>query len=550
MPNRRPFLRCLICLCLLMVVTVGTTVLPAPDAATASAGPNSAALQVERLYRAYFARMPEGAGLSFWTGERLGGRPLADISESFARSPEFVSMYGSLSDAEFVVLVYRNVLERAPDEAGAAFWTDRLAHQTRGQMMVGFSESTEFVIKVGHLDADQVRRLYRAYFLREGDAAGLGFWWSKQLIGLSLSDISESFASSPEFLGRYGSLTDQAFVVQVYRNVLAREPDQTGLDFWTSRLATVMLSRGGLMVGFSESPEFSGVPPAPRRNEIGGCQLFPSNSFWFASVAGLPVHPRSDAYVNRIGRTRRAHPDFGSDYDGTGAFGIPYAVVSGPGPATNVSFLYDDESDPGPYPIPRNVPVERGGDAHILVVESGRCVLHEIFAANWVGDSLLAGSGARWDLASNAMRPAGWTSADAAGLPILPGLVRYDEVAAGSIDHAVRFTAPITDDSFVWPASHEAGTNGVDNPPMGSWVRLKASVDPNSFTGQSRVVVEALRQHGAILADNGSAWYLSGAPDDRWDNDDLNQLKTLDGSMFEFVDASSLQAAADSMATR
>lgn len=535
--------------CIVIALGLGAAAVTPAEPAAAATSPQSAVFQVERLYRAYFDRSPEAAGLNYWTGERLRGRPLSDISEHFARSPEFAARYGSLSNRGFIELVYDNVLDRAPDAVGATYWTEQLSHVSRGQVMVGFSESTEFIIKSGHLDAGQVQRLYRAYFLREGDTGGLGYWWTKQVEGMDLAVISETFARSPEFVTRYGSLSDRQFVVQVYRNVLNREPDMAGENYWAGRLGGG-LTRGGLMVGFSESPEFSGKPAGPQHSRIGGCQLFPSDSFWFARVDALPVHPRSDAYVNRIGRARHAHPDFGSDYDGTGAFGIPFTVVPGPGPATNVSFLYDNESDAGPYPIPRDAAIERGGDAHILLVETERCVLHEIFAAQWVGSSIQAGSGARWDLASNAMRPSGWTSADAAGLPILPGLVRYDEVAAGSIDHAIRFTAPITDNSFVWPASHHAGTDGVDNPPMGSWVRLKSSVDPAAFTGQARVVIEALRKHGAILADNGSGWYFSGAPDDRWDNDDLGQLKTLDGSMFEFVDASSLQLTPDSMATR
>ena len=220
-------------------------------------------------------------------------------------------------------------------------------------------------------------------------------------------------------------------------------------------------------------------------------------------------------------------------------------------PGVGVTFDYDDESDPAPYPIPRNAPIEGGSDHHILVVDSSTCVLHELFDATWQANGTIhAGSGARWNMNSNAFRPLGWTSADAAGLPILPGLVRYDEVASGSIDHAIRFTAPLTANRYVWPATHHAGRADAALPPMGSWVRLDDSVDPAAFTGQARVIVEALRTHGAILADNGSAWYLSGAPDERWDNDDLRQLRGLTGADFEVVDASGLMVGADSGATR
>ncbi|MFT7598694.1 MAG: hypothetical protein ACI8TP_001618 [Acidimicrobiales bacterium] len=536
----------------LLLVLALAAVAPISAPSNVAATPLSPSRQVERLYRAYFDRAPDAEGHSFWTQEVLNGQPLAVVSDAFAQSPEFDATYGALPDTDFVDLVYNNVLSRAPDSIGSEFWTGQLATRTRGDVMVGFSESAEFAIRLGHLDGEQVSRLYQAYFLREGDAQGLSYWQQRQMAGFTLIEISETFARSPEFSGMYGALSNRDFVTLVYQNVLGRLPDAEGLGFWTSRLDQRVSTRGAVMVGFSESPEFSGnpAPPSTAGRSVGGCQLFPSDSFWFRSVADLPIHPSSDAFVNTIGRDRRAHPDFGSDYDGTGAFGIPYETVRGPGPSTVVTFDYDEESDPSPYPIPADTPIERGSDAHILVVETGRCVLHEIFAAEWVGNSIRAGSGARWDLSSNAMRPDGWTSGDAAGLPILPGLVRYDEVAAGSVDHVIRFTAPVTDDSYVWPASHHAGRDGIDHPPMGSWMRLKASVDPGDFDGQARVIVEALLEHGAILADNGSSWYLSGAPDTRWDNDDLGQLKTLNGSMFEFVDASSLQVAPNSMASR
>ena len=215
-------------------------------------------------------------------------------------------------------------------------------------------------------------------------------------------------------------------------------------------------------------------------------------------------------------------------------------------------FEYADESDPGPYPVPANAPIEGGpassGDRHVLVVDRDACRDYELYAAypNGGGTSWSAGSGATFDLTSNAMRPATWTSADAAGLPILPGLVRYDEVAAGEIDHAIRITLRRTDRRYVWPARHQAGANDPTAAPMGAWLRLKPTVDPSRFGPQARVVVRALQQHGAIVADNGSSWYVSGAPDDRWDNDDLHGLGALHGSDFEFVDPSSLVTDPDS----
>ena len=205
-------------------------------------------------------------------------------------------------------------------------------------------------------------------------------------------------------------------------------------------------------------------------------------------------------------------------WDG-GPIGIPYTTVPGTQPKVPVSFDYADESDPGPYPIPPDAPIEGGpsstGDRHVLVVDRDACRLWELYSAypQNGGSSWTAGSGATWDLNSNAMRPLGWTSGDAAGLPILPGLVRYDEVAAGEIDHVIRFTAPKTANAYVWPASHKAGSGGSSDPPMGAWFRLKASYDISGFSAPNQVILRALKKHGMVLADNGSPFYMSGAPD-------------------------------------
>ena len=246
------------------------------------------------------------------------------------------------------------------------------------------------------------------------------------------------------------------------------------------------------------------------------------------------------------------HSDFGAGLYNGAPIGIPYTTVAGTQPKVPVSFQYADESDPGPYPIPPNAPIEGGaasnGDRHVLVVDRDACRDYETYASypQNSGASWAVGSGAVFDLTSNALRPRTWTSADAAGLPILPGLVRYDEVASGDIDHAIRITLRRTDQRFVWPARHQAGVADANAAPMGAWLRLKSTVDISRFGPQSRVVLRALQVHGGIVADNGSSWYLSGAPDDRWDNNDLHGLGALHGSDFEFVDPSAMMVNGDS----
>jgi hypothetical protein len=301
-----------------------------------------------------------------------------------------------------------------------------------------------------------------------------------------------------------------------------------------------------VVLAIPTAAEAASLPGAP------ACPVMPADSYWHARVDALPRHPSSDAFVTNAGAASTVHADFGAGlYDG-GPIGIPFTTVAGTQPKVPVSFEYDDESDPGPYPVPANAPIEGGagsrGDRHVIVVDRDRCLDYELYAASpqGGGTSWAAGSGAVFDLASNAFRPSGWTSADAAGLPILPGLVRYDEVASGEIDHAIRITLRRTDHRFVWPARHRAGSNDPTAAPMGAWLRLKSTVNPARFGPQARVVVRALQEHGAIVADNGSSWYLSGAPDSRWDNDDLHGLGALHGSDFEFVDASSLMTSPDS----
>jgi hypothetical protein len=276
--------------------------------------------------------------------------------------------------------------------------------------------------------------------------------------------------------------------------------------------------------------------------------VFPATSVWNQRVDRLPVAKDSAALISSIGLDSPVHPDFGSGlYDGQ-LIGIPYVVVSGKRtPKARPKFDYADESDAGPYPIPANVPIEGdprpdGGDRHALIVDRDTCTLYELYALHRAGGGWAAGSGAIWSLRSNRLRPAGWTSADAAGLPILPGLARYDEVAAGAIDHALRFTAPNTRRGYIYPARHFASSSTDPSlPPMGLRVRLKTSVDIGGFPSQARVILEALKSYGMILADNGSPWYISGAPDPRWSNDDLHSLSRLTGADFEVVDTSGLR---------
>ncbi len=314
----------------------------------------------------------------------------------------------------------------------------------------------------------------------------------------------------------------------------------------STAVATLVVAGTLLQAAPSPATPFPGAP---------ACPTFPADSFWHADVSSLPVHPQSSTWVASVGTTAKLKADFGSGTWDGGPIGIPFTTVAGTQPRVPVSFDYADESDPGPYPVPANAPIEGGpassGDRHVLVVDRDACRLWELYSAypQYGGTSWTAGSGATWDLRSNAMRPLGWTSGDAAGLPILPGLVRRDEVVAGSIDHAIRVTAPRTANAYVWPASHKAATGGASDPPMGSWFRLKASFDISGYSAENQVVLRALKKHGMVLADNGSSWFMSGAPDPAWNNDDLQLLRTVAGSAFEAVDVSSLKVSSTSYAT-
>jgi hypothetical protein len=316
-----------------------------------------------------------------------------------------------------------------------------------------------------------------------------------------------------------------------------------------------LIGRSALLAAFSLWIAAVALPTGAAP-QVSGCPVLPPDNVWNAPVDALPRHPSSDAYVATLGATRGVHPDFGTVYEGA-PIGIPFVTVAGSQPKVPVRFDYDDESDPGPYPIPRDAPIEGGansdGDRHILVIDRDNCVLYELFDAHPDTDgSWRAGSGAIFPLRSNALRPGGWTSADAAGLPIFPGLVRYDEVAAGEITHALRFTAAQTQRAFLWPARHFASSlTGAQYPPMGLRMRLRASFDVSGFSAPVQVILRALKKYGMILADNGSSWFISGAPDPRW-NDDLlvGELARVKGADFEAVDASSLMADAGSGAVK
>ena len=285
-----------------------------------------------------------------------------------------------------------------------------------------------------------------------------------------------------------------------------------------------------------------------------GCPLFPADNVWHADVSRLPVHPRSGAYLAAMGPGAGIHADFGSGTWEGGPIGIPYTVVGAGQPRVPVRFGYAAESDPGPYPIPPDAPVEGGpgadGDRHVLVVQAGSCRLYELFDAHREGGGWRAGSGAVWDLRSNRLRPAGWTSADAAGLPILAGLVRYEEVARGRVDHAIRVTVDRSQAAYLWPARHHAGQAGASLPPMGLRLRLKAGVDIGGFPTQARVILQAMRTHGLVVADNGSSGFIGGVPDERWDNDALRQLRRVTLADFEAVDTARLRISPASAAAR
>jgi len=311
-----------------------------------------------------------------------------------------------------------------------------------------------------------------------------------------------------------------------------------------SALGLGLLAAVALAACAGQGQDKGKAPAAPAKSGppmIGGCQVFPADNPWNTDISGLMVHPNSANFVKSIGAgvDKPLHPDFGTVYQGA-PNGIPFVLVKGNQKRVPVTFRYADESDPGPYPIPDNAPIEGGpnatGDRHVLVVDTDNCKLWELFGARKVTGGWEAGSGAIWDLKSNKLRPLGWTSCDAAGLPIFPGLVRYDEVANGAINHALRFTVVKSQRGYILPATHYASSKtDVNLPPMGLRFRLKASYDISKFPKDAQVILTALKKYGMIVADNGGDWFLSGAPDPRWNDENLATLKQVKGSDFEAV---------------
>ena len=288
------------------------------------------------------------------------------------------------------------------------------------------------------------------------------------------------------------------------------------------------------------------VPAAAAPVPPSTCPVFPTDNIWNADISSLPVHPRSAQWLaSTAAATTLLHPDFGGP-----PYGFPYIVVDNSHPTVSVAFQYAGESDPGPYPVGADTPIESGSDHHALILNKDTCTLYELFDLAGSGSSWTAGSGAIFPLGSNALRPSGWTSADAAGLPILPGLVRWDEVQAGAITHAIRFTAQRSDTSFLWPARHQAGTaSNPALPPMGARFRLKAGYNVATFSPQAQVILRAMQHYGLILADNGSNWFFSGTEDAAWPDALLSELKTIPASQFEAVDESSLMVDPNSAVT-
>jgi hypothetical protein len=303
-----------------------------------------------------------------------------------------------------------------------------------------------------------------------------------------------------------------------------------------SSVALVLLFGVGQVAGTMPGSTSAALSPGPT---IGGCPTFPADNPWNRAITSLAVHANSAAWLESVEAASNAlHPDFGSDP----TVGLPYVIVPASQPGVKVRFDESPtESDGGKYPIPPRVPIEAGSDHHVLVVQRSTCRLFELFAARREGSGWVAGSGAIFNLKTNAMRPKGWTSADAAGLPILPGLVRYDEVQSGRILHALRVTFSATQKGFILPARHHAGKDNPSLPPMGARLRLRSDVDISNYTGQAKVIIEAMKTYGLMVADNGSDWFVTGATDSRWNDDDLHQLTKVEASMFEFVDSGPIE---------
>ena len=285
------------------------------------------------------------------------------------------------------------------------------------------------------------------------------------------------------------------------------------------------------------------------------CRVLPANNYWHADVRDLPVHRRSRVWLSHMSTHVNLHPDFGSSYDAGPDYGLPVTVVTGSHRRVPVDFLYADESDRVRYPLGPDTLIEGGrasdGDRHAIVVDKSRCRLYETWSTRNARDGWHAGSGATWSLTSNDLRPDGWTSADAAGLPILPGLLRWNEVRSGHVDHAIRFTTDVTSRHHIWPARHDAGSrDSLDYPPMGARFRLRRSFSAARLGTHAQTVVAAMKRHGLVLADNGSPWYFQGERSAHWPDRMIADLKRIPASAFVAVDTSGLRVSRDSAATR
>jgi hypothetical protein len=296
----------------------------------------------------------------------------------------------------------------------------------------------------------------------------------------------------------------------------------------------------------SSPPPADAIPPPGTT-----CRVFPANSFWHADVRDLPVHPRSAEWIASMGgRSQKLHPDFGPS-DTAQPYGIPYDVVDASHQDVAIDFQYADESDPGPYPFGPDITIEGGNDRHALMLDRDTCVLYELFDARWNGGQPTAGSGAVFDLGSNALRPRGYTSADAAGMSVFAGLIRRDEVEAGVIDHAIRVTAEPTRDRYIWPARHEASDiSSPSVPPMGAWFRMRRRFDISGFLAETRVILRAMKRHGMIVADNGSNFFFGGASEEGWTEPVLDELKSIPAGAFVAVDTRPMRVSGDSGAVR
>jgi hypothetical protein len=309
-----------------------------------------------------------------------------------------------------------------------------------------------------------------------------------------------------------------------------------------SALISLALAAGLLV------PAGAGAVPPPGTD----CSVFPKNNVWHSEVTKLKVHKRSKQWIRSMGgRDQLLHPDFGPSDNPEHPFGIPYNVVPANHADHDVRFRFGDESDPGPYPVGADTHVEHGSDRHALMIDRDACVLYEIFDFDWNDGTPRGGSGAVWNLNRNKLRPAGWTSADAAGLPIFAGLVRRDEVVAGRIDHAIRITAERTDKRYVWPARHQAGARSDRSlPPMGARFRLRRSFDIGKFNEETQVILRAMRTHGVILADNGSNWFFGGSEDQGWPAKVLEELKSIPAGAFVAVATGKMKVSTGSAAVK